>query len=323
MDQLVFISTAELQDLIDSNNVDIIDTGMDHKQAYLNSHIPDSVYFNVTEIRSKTSNLSIGFPSLEEFREYMIELGLKNNKKVKVVYDRNMILSGRAWYLLKHYGVADVRILNGGLTKWVSEGRPVVSGEKKESEQPKKTEEIKEPKESEKNKEPERVKEHQEPKEHEEAKVEEAPKDSGQLKEPREHTTTDQSTDENDFNFTEDNNYLILYPEVKLISEEIQSGRTNVKIWDPRPKDVFEKGTVNSAINIPWVEFMNPDNTVKSQEEVREIFDKKLGDGPVIVTCMKGVAASFGLALLAYCGYKDRRLYAGSYEEWDKMKASA
>lgn len=261
MEDTVFISTDELQELINALSVQIIDTGMDHKQAYLDSHIPGAIFFNITEIRSKTSNLSIGFPSLEEFREYMIALGIKNDGGVKVVYDRNIILTGRTWYLLRHFGVANVRILNGGLSKWLAEGRSVERGEPVESKQ------------------------------------------IGSFR-------------LSDYKFTENYNYIALYPEVKKISEEIHSGRTNAKIWDLRAKETFDAGTVDSAINYSWDLFLNPDKTVKPPEEVKKICKKEIGRGRIIVTCMKGIAACFGLALLTYCGHKDRKIYTGSYEEW-------
>ena len=39
----------------------------------------------------------------------------------------------RAAWMLKYFGATNVRILNGGLTKWMAEGRPIVGGEQSKS----------------------------------------------------------------------------------------------------------------------------------------------------------------------------------------------
>lgn len=263
MESQLFISTAELQNLLESGPVQIIDSGMDHKELYLEKHIPNAIFFNITEIKSKTSDLTIDFPSQEEFTKYMIELGVKNNGTPTVVYyQQGMALSGRAWYLLKHYGMADVRILDGGLSKWVAEGRPVENGER----------------------------------------------------------IQEQVFDENDFKYHEANNLRVLYDEVDKLSGEIESGTNNSKIWDCRGAEYFFEGTVKAAVNLPFDLFFNPDFTVKSKDEVKEIIKTQLGDVPVVVTCTKGVLACSGLALLEYCGHNERKIYTGSFEEWAKMK---
>lgn len=129
MEHPIFISTEELQVLLDNNSVQIIDSGKDHKEAFLAGHIPTAVFFNVNEIRNRASPLPAEAPCPEEFVEYMIELGIKANVTT-VVYDlTGFAMAGRPWYLLKHYGARNVKMLNGGLPKWRSEGRAIETGE--------------------------------------------------------------------------------------------------------------------------------------------------------------------------------------------------
>jgi hypothetical protein len=47
-----------------------------------------------------------------------------------VVYDfLGLYGAARVWWTLRAYGVEEVRILRGGLTKWIAEGRPLEHGE--------------------------------------------------------------------------------------------------------------------------------------------------------------------------------------------------
>jgi thiosulfate/3-mercaptopyruvate sulfurtransferase len=129
MESPIFISTEELQSLLSSNSVQVIDAGINHKESFVTGHIPSSIFFNIAEIKSNSSLLIQEIPTLEEFTEYMTALGVKSTA-LTVVYDQTgFALSGRAWYLLTHFGVANVRILDGGLPKWCSEGRQIESGE--------------------------------------------------------------------------------------------------------------------------------------------------------------------------------------------------
>jgi thiosulfate/3-mercaptopyruvate sulfurtransferase len=129
MEVPLFISTEDLQTLISCNLVQIVDSGFNHKESFVAGHIPTAKYFNVAHIKNKSSPLTQEVPTSEEFREYMIESQIRSMFPT-VVYDQNGFnLSGRAWYLLTHFGVRYVRILDGGLPKWRSEGRQIESGE--------------------------------------------------------------------------------------------------------------------------------------------------------------------------------------------------
>jgi thiosulfate/3-mercaptopyruvate sulfurtransferase len=56
-------------------------------------------------------------------------LGLGDGMRF-VVYDAlGLFAAARVWWTLRAYGVEDVRILEGGLPKWIHEGRPLETGE--------------------------------------------------------------------------------------------------------------------------------------------------------------------------------------------------
>jgi thiosulfate/3-mercaptopyruvate sulfurtransferase len=47
-----------------------------------------------------------------------------------VVYDATgLFAAARVWWTLRAYGVEDIRILEGGLPRWIKEGRPLKTGD--------------------------------------------------------------------------------------------------------------------------------------------------------------------------------------------------
>ncbi|MFC5834813.1 sulfurtransferase [Nonomuraea insulae] len=68
-------------------------------------------------------------PAAERFTQAMRRAGVSNDTPV-VCYDAGPALSAaRAWWLLRHFGHADVRILDGGYAAWVAAALPVTTGD--------------------------------------------------------------------------------------------------------------------------------------------------------------------------------------------------
>jgi thiosulfate/3-mercaptopyruvate sulfurtransferase len=92
-------------------------------------HIPGAVFFDIDAIADAASGLPHMLPEARQFGEAMTALGLGDGMSF-VVYDAlGLFAAARVWWTLRAYGVEDVRILEGGLPQWVSEGRPIVQGE--------------------------------------------------------------------------------------------------------------------------------------------------------------------------------------------------
>src|SRR5271166_2165737 len=67
-------------------------------------------------------------PEPEMLAEEMTALGLGDGMRF-VVYDLlGLFAAARVWWTLRAYGVEEVRILEGGLPKWIKEGRPLEAG---------------------------------------------------------------------------------------------------------------------------------------------------------------------------------------------------
>lgn len=97
-------------------------------QEFEEAHIPDSVHFSIIDIADKSTGLMATLPSKEDFTAEMRRLGIKKTDTI-VIYEHKMIFAGpRASWMLRIYGAQDVRILNGCLTKWQNENRPIETG---------------------------------------------------------------------------------------------------------------------------------------------------------------------------------------------------
>jgi len=95
------------------------------REDYDAGHIPGAVFFDIDDVAEPGTSLPHMIPSAERFAAKMAERGVGNDDRV-VVYDANGLSSaGRAWWMLRLFGHANVALLDGGLPKWKAEGRPL------------------------------------------------------------------------------------------------------------------------------------------------------------------------------------------------------
>ncbi len=99
-------------------------SGRDARAEYDLSHIPGARFFDIDEISDLRSPLPHMVPPVEKFMSRMRAMGVGDGHQV-VVYDSTGIFSAaRVWWLFRLMGQFDIAVLDGGLPKWVSEGRP-------------------------------------------------------------------------------------------------------------------------------------------------------------------------------------------------------
>jgi thiosulfate/3-mercaptopyruvate sulfurtransferase len=97
----------------------------DARAEHAARHIPGAVFFDIDEIADTDSELPHMLPSAAKFSARMRRLGLGDGTRI-VVYDNNRFLASvRAWWMLRLFGHPEVAVLDGGLGKWLAEGRPV------------------------------------------------------------------------------------------------------------------------------------------------------------------------------------------------------
>jgi thiosulfate/3-mercaptopyruvate sulfurtransferase len=97
----------------------------DPKAEFARQHIPGAVFFDIDEIADTASPLPHMLPPPEKFSSRVRKLGLGDGSKI-VVYDTTPMLgAARVWWMFRVMGHKDVAVLDGGLPKWLREGRPV------------------------------------------------------------------------------------------------------------------------------------------------------------------------------------------------------
>jgi thiosulfate/3-mercaptopyruvate sulfurtransferase len=129
------VSTDWLSARIDDPKIKIIDASYKMPgvrplpaDEYLEAHIPGAVLFDVNIIAAPDDPRPHMFPNAEQFARDVSALGISSGDTV-VAYDSGAwVAAPRAWWMFLAFGHRNVKVLDGGLQKWLLEGRPTHSG---------------------------------------------------------------------------------------------------------------------------------------------------------------------------------------------------
>ena len=103
----------------------LADMGRDAKAEYDAGHIPGARFFDIDEIADGRSALPHMVAPVEKFMSRMRAMGVGDGHQV-VVYDgMGLFSAARVWWNFRLMGKMDVAVLDGGLPKWLAEGREV------------------------------------------------------------------------------------------------------------------------------------------------------------------------------------------------------
>jgi thiosulfate/3-mercaptopyruvate sulfurtransferase len=100
------------------------------RDAYEAGHIPGAVFLDLDRDLSAPGGARGGaagrhpWPPPEQVARVMSGAGIDSATTVVAYDDQAGAVAARLWYLLRSYGHDDVAVLDGGLPKWVAEGRP-------------------------------------------------------------------------------------------------------------------------------------------------------------------------------------------------------
>lgn len=130
------VSTEWLAQHINAPDVHVIDAtyfmpalGKSAYDAFEESHIPGARFFDIDDIADTSQKLPHMAPSPEKFSSRVRKQGWGDGVRI-VVYDSHngCCAAARVWWTFRLFGHEDVAVLDGGLAKWVAEGRDVEEG---------------------------------------------------------------------------------------------------------------------------------------------------------------------------------------------------
>jgi thiosulfate/3-mercaptopyruvate sulfurtransferase len=105
------------------------DRGHEH---YLAGHLPGAVFVDLETELADPPSPAAGrhpMPSLQRLQSAARRWGIDDGDRV-VAYDASGgTAAARAWWLMRWAGLADVRLLDGGLAAWQRAGGPIETGE--------------------------------------------------------------------------------------------------------------------------------------------------------------------------------------------------
>ncbi|MEI5585455.1 MULTISPECIES: sulfurtransferase [unclassified Agromyces] len=104
----------------------------DGREAYRAGHIPGAVYVDLDGELADHGATGEGrhpLPSEAAFTAAMRRWGLHDGDAVVVADDAGGMSAARAWWLLRHAGLADVLLLDGALAAWRDAGLPLETGD--------------------------------------------------------------------------------------------------------------------------------------------------------------------------------------------------
>ena len=125
------VTTAWLAERLDAPDVRVVDGSWffpgqgDPRARYHMCHIPGAVFFDIDDVADEATDLPHMLPSPAKFASRMRRLGLGDGARIVVYDQQGLVTAARVWWSLRAMGHKDVVVLDGGLPKWIAEGRPV------------------------------------------------------------------------------------------------------------------------------------------------------------------------------------------------------
>ena len=117
----VLVETEWVAQHMNDPQVRLVEMDVD-TMAYRLGHIPPAVGWN-WQVDTRDA-LRRNIPAPDAFVALMGRSGIANDTTVVLYGDKNNWFASYAFWLLKYYGHADVRLMNGGRKKWIAERRP-------------------------------------------------------------------------------------------------------------------------------------------------------------------------------------------------------
>jgi thiosulfate/3-mercaptopyruvate sulfurtransferase len=120
----VLVSCNWVQENLSNPKVKLIEVDVD-TNAYHEGHIPGAIGFNWTTQTQDQVRRDI--LNKEQVESLLGSAGIRETDTIVVYGDNNNWFAAYFFWMIKQYGHADIRIMDGGRKKWVADGRPTTA----------------------------------------------------------------------------------------------------------------------------------------------------------------------------------------------------
>jgi thiosulfate/3-mercaptopyruvate sulfurtransferase len=288
------VSTAWLAENLSDPDLCILDcswhlpaTKRDAHAEFEAVHIAGAQFFDIDAISDKSTTLPHMLPTPEFFASEVRKLGAANYNKI-ICYDAvGLFSAARVWWMFKVFGHDNVAVLDGGLRKWVAEGRKTVSS----------------------------------PSSHRPADTSPSGVDKGTNSSSSPEGEVPEGR-RGDAIFIPTFRPDMVKSIFQVASENTQiadaRSPTRFRGEEPEPRPGVKPGHMPGARNLHYTTLLNPDSTLKSKKELAQIFaSARINlEKPITTSCGSGVTAAILSLALTELSAKHHALYDGSWAEW-------
>ena len=85
---------------------------------------------------------------------------------------------------------------------------------------------------------------------------------------------------------------------------------------EPEPRKGLKSGHIPGSINLPFPQLLTPEGKLKTEDALEAALPRISRDTRIITTCGSGVTAAILSAAFLSAGFRDVRLYDGSWADW-------
>ena len=117
------VGTDWVADHLGDPSIVVVEVNTDPAADYDQGHVPGAVAWDLH--RDLEDQVARDIPGLSQIEELLGRSGIDSDTTVVLYGDGNNRSATWAFWLLKYYRHRDVRLMNGGRTKWLHEGRPL------------------------------------------------------------------------------------------------------------------------------------------------------------------------------------------------------
>jgi thiosulfate/3-mercaptopyruvate sulfurtransferase len=127
-------ATGWLGDHVDEPDIRVVDASWRMPgnppaiEEYRQRHIPGASFFDLDDVADRSNDLPHMLPTRNVFADWAGSNGIAASDRVVIYDDAGIFSAARVWWTFRAMGHGAVTVLDGGLPKWLREGRATEAG---------------------------------------------------------------------------------------------------------------------------------------------------------------------------------------------------